>query len=450
METLFTWLIAGSVLGFFLIRYWRAQKKHETKAREAAERGALFSEGPKAQHPRVLRDQCIGCGGCVSVCPEGDVLALIDGKATIVNGHKCIGHGLCADKCPVGAIVMVMARPSSGADVPIISDEHETSVENLFIAGELGGLALIKNAVNQGRDCIDVIAQRRATENGGRLGSGVLDVVIVGAGPAGISASLRAAEHGLNVLTLEREGVGGTVSKYPRQKLVMTSPVEFPLHGKFNKTALSKEDLLAFWEKIMKRTDLNIHTQEGVEAVRKGEDGLFRIQTQKGEYRSRTVVLAMGRAGTPRKLGVKGEELPHVLYRLIEADHYIGKNILIVGGGDSAVEAAMGLAHQPGNKVTLSYRKGEFSRLKDRNTKRIEDHMRSGKVAVLFNSMPVEFRVGSVLIESGGAMREIPNDFAWIFAGGVPPSDFLKAANVAFGEVDQTEHTKLPTAAGVG
>lgn len=450
METLFTWLIAGSVLGFFLIRYWRAQKKHETKAREAAERGALFSEGPKAQHPRVLRDQCIGCGGCVSVCPEGDVLALIDGKATIVNGHKCIGHGLCADKCPVGAIVMVMARPSSGADVPIISDEHETSVENLFIAGELGGLALIKNAVNQGRDCIDVIAQRRATKNGGRLGSGVLDVVIVGAGPAGISASLRAAEHGLNVLTLEREGVGGTVSKYPRQKLVMTSPVEFPLHGKFNKTALSKEDLLAFWEKIMKRTDLNIHTQEGVEAVRKGEDGLFRIQTQKGEYRSRTVVLAMGRAGTPRKLGVKGEELPHVLYRLIEADHYIGKNILIVGGGDSAVEAAMGLAHQPGNKVTLSYRKGEFSRLKDRNTKRIEDHMRSGKVAVLFNSMPVEFRVGSVLIESGGAMREIPNDFAWIFAGGVPPSDFLKAANVAFGEVDQTEHTKLPTAAGVG
>ena len=450
METLFTWLIAGSVLGFFLIRYWRAQKKHETKAREAAERGALFSEGPKAQHPRVLRDQCIGCGGCVSVCPEGDVLALIDGKATIVNGHKCIGHGLCADKCPVGAIVMVMARPSSGADVPIISDEHETSVENLFIAGELGGLALIKNAVNQGRDCIDVIAQRRATKNGGRLGSGVLDVVIVGAGPAGISASLRAAEHGLNVLTLEREGVGGTVSKYPRQKLVMTSPVEFPLHGKFNKTALSKEDLLAFWEKIMKRTDLNIHTQEGVEAVRKEEDGLFRIQTQKGEYRSRTVVLAMGRAGTPRKLGVKGEELPHVLYRLIEADHYIGKNILIVGGGDSAVEAAMGLAHQPGNKVTLSYRKGEFSRLKDRNTKRIEDHMRSGKVAVLFNSMPVEFRVGSVLIESGGAMREIPNDFAWIFAGGVPPSDFLKAANVAFGEVDQTEHTKLPTAAGVG
>lgn len=342
MDTLFTWLIAGSVLGFFLIRYWRAQKEHERKAREAAERGSLYSEEPKAQHPKILRDHCIGCGGCVSVCPEGDVLALIDGKATIVNGHKCIGHGLCAEKCPVGAIVMVMAKPSSGADVPVINDELETSVENLFIAGELGGLALIKNAVNQGRDCIDVIAQRRAAQNGAGVGPGVFDVVIVGAGPAGISASLRAAEHRLAVVTLERESVGGTVSKYPRQKLVMTSPVEFPLHGKFNKTALSKEDLLAFWEKIMKRTDLNIHTQEGVDAVRKGEDGLFRIQTHKGEYTSRAVVLAMGRAGTPRKLGVKGEELPHVLYRLIEADHYTSKNILIVGGGDSAVEAAMG------------------------------------------------------------------------------------------------------------
>lgn len=450
MDTLLTWLIAGSVLGFFLIRYWRAQKEHERKGREAAERGALFSEGPKAQHPRILRDQCIGCGGCVSVCPEGDVLAVIDGKASIVNGHKCIGHGLCAEECPVGAIVMVMAKPSSGADVPVISDELETSVENLFIAGELGGLALIKNAVNQGRDCIDVIAQRRAALNGADPGPSVFDVVIVGAGPAGISASLRAAEHRLAVLTLERESVGGTVSKYPRQKLVMTSPVEFPLHGKFNKTALSKEDLLAFWEKIMKRTDLNIHTQEGVDAVRKGEDGLFRIQTQKGEYRSRAVVLAMGRAGTPRKLGIKGEELPHVLYRLIEADHYTGKNILIVGGGDSAVEAAMGLAHQAGNRVTLSYRKSEFSRLKDRNTKRIEEHMRSGKVDVLFNSMPVEFREGSVLIEAGENIRELPNDFVWIFAGGIPPSDFLKAANVKFGEVNESERVRMPAAAAAG
>jgi len=160
MDTLLTWLIAGSVLVFFLIRYWRAHKRNEALAHAARERGALYSEGPKAQHPRIHSDTCIGCGACIAVCPEGDVLGLVNGKATIINGHKCIGHGLCAEECPVGAITMVMAKPSSGADVPVISEEYETSVENLFIVGELGGLALIKNAVNQGRDCMDVIAQR--------------------------------------------------------------------------------------------------------------------------------------------------------------------------------------------------------------------------------------------------------------------------------------------------
>lgn len=443
MDTLLTWLIAGLVLGFFFLRHWKAHKRSELEARASAERGALFSDGPKAQHPKISADQCIGCGGCVTVCPEGDVLALVNGKATIINGHKCIGHGLCAEECPVGAITMVMAKPSSGADIPSLSEEHETSVDNLFIAGELGGLALIKNAVNQGRDCMDVIVQRVGGQDKRSADPDLFDVVIIGAGPAGISASLRAAEHGLKALTLEREEVGGTVSKYPRQKLVMTSPVEFPLYGKFNKLALSKEDLLAFWEKVMKRTDLNIHLSEGVESVRKDSDGQFTTRTAKGVYRSLAVVLALGRAGTPRKLGVKGEELPHVLYRLIEADHYTNMNILIVGGGDSAVEAAMGLAHQAGNKVTLSYRKGEFSRLKDRNTKRIEEHINSHKLEVLFNSIPTEFRAGSVSIEVGGEIRDLPNDFVWIFAGGTPPSEFLKAAGIAFGSVNMDERREL-------
>jgi thioredoxin reductase (NADPH) len=443
MDTLLTWLIGGIVIGFFLLRYWREHKRKEKDAREKAERGPMFSEGPKAQHPQIQADACIGCGGCVSVCPEGDVLALVDGKAAILNGHKCIGHGLCAEECPVGAIAMVMAKPSSSADMPLISDEYETSVPNLFIVGELGGLALIKNAVNQGRDCVDVIAQRLGSSPPAPVNSSLWDLIVVGAGPAGISASLRAAEHGLRTLTLERESVGGTVSKYPRQKLVMTSPVEFPLHGRFSKTSLSKEDLLRFWEKIMARTDLNIHTGQGVEAVQRGANGLFLVKAAGSEYRSRAVVLALGRAGTPRKLGVKGEDLPHVLYRLIEADHYTGKNILVVGGGDSAVEAAMGLAHQEGNKVTLSYRKAEFSRLKDRNAKRIGEQIASRKLDVLFNSVPTEFRAGSVLIDVDGSTRELPNDYVWIFAGGTSPSDFLKSAGVAFGTNGaETIHTQ--------
>ncbi len=446
METLSSWLIAAAILLFFVARYLIGHRKREAAAHEAAEHGKLFSDGPKAQHPHIDLEACIGCGTCVDACPEGDVLGILNGKATIIKGHKCIGHSLCADECPVGAITMVMAQASASADMPALSPGLETSIPNLFIAGELGGLALIKNAVNQGRDCVDVITSRipemRPTNGAVSAQADVLDLIIVGAGPAGISASLRAAENKLSHITLERETVGGTVSKYPRQKLVMTSPVEFPLYGKFNKTQLSKEDLLGLWEKVMGRADLNIKTGEGVDAIRKEESGLFQVQTPKALYRARSVVMALGRAGTPRKLGVPGEDMPHVLYRLIEADSYTNNNILIVGGGDSAVEAAMGLAHQPGNKVTLSYRRGEFSRLKDRNTKRIEEHIKSRKIDVLFNSMPTEFRKGSVLIECGGEIRELPNDYVWIFVGGTPPTEFLKATGIAFGAMDVTARTE--------
>jgi len=438
MDNLITLVIATVVTLIFVRSYLNKLKKREELARQAAEKGKVFSEGPKAQHPHIDTTYCIGCQTCTTVCPEGDVLAMLGGKAVIVNGYKCIGHSLCAEACPVGAITMVMASPSMSADMPRLTPEYETNIENLFIAGELGGLALIKNAVNQGRDCIDTIVNRmknRAT-NGNH--SDVYDVLIVGAGPAGISASLRAIESKLNYITIERDEVGGTVAKYPRQKLVMTSPLEFPMYGKFKKTELSKENLLAFWDMILSRADFNVCTSAKVEDIKKGEDGIFAVTTTINSYRAHAVVLALGRAGEPRKLGVKGEELPKVMYRLIEADHYVNKNILVVGGGDSAIEAAMGLANQSGNKVTLSYRQERFSRIKERNTKRIEDCICSGKVKVLFKSSPVEFTQDTVILIVDGSVQEIPNDFVWVFAGGTPPNDFLRKIGVEFGMRDMT------------
>ncbi len=436
MDTIVALVIAAIVGIFFVRGYLKSLKRQEEQARASAAKGALFSEGPKSQHPHIDTAWCIGCGGCTSVCPEGDVLAMFAGKAVIVNGHKCIGHGLCAEACPVGAITMVLASPSMNADMPRLTPEYETSLENLFIVGELGGLALIKNAVNQGRECADTVAKRLSAAVRGKSDPNVFDLLIVGAGPAGIAASLRAIEHELNYITLERDEVGGTVAKYPRQKLVMTSPVEFPMYGKFKKTELSKENLLAFWDMVLNRADFNVRTDEKVEDIKKSADGVFTVVTVNNQYRARAIILALGRTGTPRKLGVKGEELPKVMYRLIEADHYVNKQILVVGGGDSAVEAAMGLAFQVGNKVTLSYRQSAFGRIKERNVKRVEDSVRKGKLTVLFNSNPVEFTENSVVLEVNGVRQEIPNDFVWVFAGGTPPNDFLKKIGVGFGMQD--------------
>jgi thioredoxin reductase (NADPH) len=438
MDNLVAFILAVIIIGFFTRSYLKKQKKIEQEALESAEKGKLRSDGPQSQHPHIDANYCIGCATCTLVCPEGDVLAMLGGKAVIVNGYKCIGHGLCAEACPVGAITMVMASPSMGGDMPYLTPEFETTIKNMYIVGELGGLALIKNAINQGRDCIDNIVKKSASPGGAGRSPDVYDVLIVGAGPAGISASLRATEKKLNYIAIEEGEIGGTVAKYPRQKLVMTSPVEFPMYGKFKKMQLSKEELIDFWHKVLQRADFKVRHGEKVEDIKKAEDGIFTVLTAKGEYRTHAVVLALGKSGSPRKLGVKGEELPKVMYRLLEADHYVNKKILIVGGGDSAVEAAMGLGHQVGNRVTLSYRREAFARIKEGNNQRIQESIRKGKVKVVFNSIPTEFKENSVVLEVNGKQEEIPNDFVWIFAGGQPPTAFLKKIGIGFGNQDLT------------
>jgi len=452
MNDTLMYLAFGAILVFAIASHLRKTMKKEAAARDAAERGKLISEGPRAQHPHIDAMYCIGCGACVDACPEGDVLAVIAGKAGIVNGHKCVGHGLCADACPVGAITIVMAKPGVGADMPQLSPEFETNVPNMFIVGELGGLALIKNAVNQGRDCVDAVASRMTRLKTGKPTTGIHDVAIVGAGPGGISASLRAIEKKLRYVTFEQDELGGTVAKYPRQKLVMTSPVEFPLHGKFKKLQISKEELLKFWEQLHRQAGLKVNTLEKVENIQRAADGVFDIETSKGRYRAWAVILALGRRGTPRKLGVKGEELGKVMYGLIEAEAYTGMNILVVGGGDSAVEAAMGLAHQKGNRVTLSYRQEAFSRIKERNSQRLKEYTKGGRLQVIFKSNPVEIKAKSVVLDVEGQQREIPNDYVWVFAGGTPPNEFLKRVGIQVGQRDLTRetgaHAKLVAAAG--
>jgi thioredoxin reductase/ferredoxin len=425
----------GTVVFLSVRTQLRRYQRQEQAALAAARRVGLATDGPRAQHPHIDVSGCIGCGACVGACPEGDVLAVVGGKAALVHPHKCIGHGLCAEACPVGAIEIVMAKPTMTADLPTLTEEMESSVPNLFIAGELTGLALIKNAINQGARCVDVVARRAPALRRKRLGE-VVDVAIVGAGPAGLSASLRAVELRLTSVTLEAEEFGGTVARYPRQKLVMTSPVTVPLVGQVKKLEFGKEDLLAFWKKAVAKAGLQIRTRERVEGIERDQDGVFTLTTSAGRYRALAVILAIGRRGNPRKLGIPGEELPKVMYSLLDAEAYTGKRIVVVGGGDSAVEAALGLAHQRGNQLTLSYRKDVFSRLKDRNEQRLREMMRGGHLTVLFNSEPIAIRPASVLLKVAGGQRELANDYVWIFAGGTPPNVFLEQAGVQLGMHD--------------
>lgn len=428
------------------VRHLRRARAREALALAAAARSGLSPSGPRAQHPRIDVDHCIGCGACTEVCPEGDVLALIGGKAAIVNGQKCIGHGLCAEACPVGAIEIVMANPSVSADLPHLTAEQETSVPNLFIVGELGGLALIKNAVNQGRDCVDTIARRLSSASRLPSGGGIYDVCIVGAGPGGISASLRAVERKLSYVTLEQDELGGTVAKYPRRKLVMTSPVEFPLRGKFRKLEVSKEELLKFWNGAVTEAGLRVNAGERVLDIQRDEIGVFAVTTTRAQYSARAVVLALGRRGTPRKLGIPGEELPKVMYSLLDAEAYRNARILVVGGGDSAVEAAMGLAHQAGNQVVLSYRGSELSRIKERNVQRLKQVVAGKRLEIVFDSRPVEITAHEVVLIVSGERRALPNDYVWIFAGGTPPTELLEKIGVRTGLRDLTAETQREAA----
>ena len=376
---------------------------------------------PASLHPVIDPALCLGCAACVKACPEKSILGIIDGKAKLIEPTHCVGHGACATSCPTKAITLVFGTETRGVDIPFVTPKFETNVAGIFIAGELGGMGLIKNAVEQGRQAIGfALTKAKALPDSNDL----YDVFIVGIGPAGISASLGALERKARFRTVDQDTLGGTVAHFPRGKVVMTAPAELPIVGKVKFGEVSKEELLAFWEGVVQDTGLELHMEERVETI-SGSQGDFTIATTRGTYRAKTILLAIGRRGTPRMLDVPGEEMSKVVYRLIDPEQYRGQHVLVVGGGDSALEAAASIAEEEDTTVTLSYRSDAFSRARAKNRDRVSAAIGSGRLEVVLNSTVEEIGTSDVSLKTREGKRTIRNDAVIVCAGGILPTKFL-------------------------
>lgn len=414
------YLIPLAVVVFF---YFIKRNRKETAAleelKEVMEAGLTE---PSSLHPSIDPNKCLCSASCVSACPEG-AIGIIKGKAVLIHPTLCIGHGACMAACPHDAISLVFGTEKRGMDIPKVSPTFETNVPGIFIAGELGGMGLIRKSASQGTQAIDSISKLKDSNN-------PLDVVIIGAGPAGLAGTLGAIEKKLRYVTLEQEtSLGGAIFHYPRNKIAMTAPVKLPIIGQVNMGEISKEDLLSFWNKVIQKTGMKINFCERMETIAKTATG-FLISTTKNTYQTRAILLAIGRRGTPRKLDVPGEELPKVVYRLIDPEQYRNMHVLVVGGGDSALEAAIAIAEEPGTTVALSYRSEAFGRGKQKNRDRLKALADRGKIKVMLKSTVKQIEPDKVSLNYEGKEVVLPNNGVIVCAGGILPTPFLKEIGV--------------------
>ncbi len=316
----------------------------------------------------------------------------------------------------------ILDSPNADTRRPVIDGNFESNIPGLYVIGDLGGAPVVKLALAQGARTADHIASKpdATGASGDRF-----DLVVVGAGAAGLSAALGAQAHGLRVVVIEKNKIANTIEDFPEGKWIYAEPETVPAEGKLWLEGASKEDLLARWRQAVESALLDVRTGEGLAGLKKIK-GEFEVTTTKAIYHSTRVVLATGQRGNARELHVPGEDRDTVFHRLYSPKHYAGEDILVVGGGNSAVEAAVALAGQ--NRVILSYRGPEFTRVFKDNRRKLRAATEAGRIRVIFKSQVKRFDNGMCSLEVEGAgATPVKFDHAFVLIGADPPAEFLRS-----------------------
>ncbi len=449
---------ALGVLALLARRLELQRMRTRIEQRESEQREARASD--QLQQPVIDLSRCLGCATCVAACPEAGVLDIVHGQAAVMNGGRCVGVSACERECPVDAISVSLARVEERDDIPALTPGLEAvGVPGLFLAGEVTAHALVKTAVDHGTAVAATVAARLGESGGGadEPTPAALDLCIVGAGPAGLACALEAKRLGLKTILLDQESSpGGTVAKYPRRKLVLTEPLDLPLHGRLRRRSYGKEELVELWERLVREHELPLESEVRLQSVGRPSQGGFSVQTNRGSYHANSLCLAIGRRGTPRRLDVPGEDLPKVAYSLLDARSYQGRRTLIVGAGDSAVEAALALAEQEGNVVTLLTRGASVTRPRQANRERLERATARGEITLMTDAQvhsilehEVHVRIVSDESPAPGKLWSVPNDDVFVMAGGIAPQGLLNQAGVSFDPADRPQQAP-PAEQGAG
>ena len=433
------WLGTGMFafgLTFGFVRGGRRLLERVRRGKPPTTPEALIKPQTRVRLPQINTQTCIGCYACVDACPY-DVLDVQKYVAVVVRPEACCGLTLCEQRCPNGSL-----RVTDGetiGDRPRMNEDLESlDTPGLFLAGDITGLPLIKNAILQGSLAIDKIAASLRAEGAGG-GDKPLDLIIVGAGPAGISAALRAKELGLSFQVIEQGNVAQSIRSFPRGKLVFDQPLDLPLTGKLWLEESTKEELLSHWMRIVRKADLPIFQDTRVTGVEHdGSKKVFRVVTEPREggasqtRLSRRVLLAIGQRGSPRRLPIEidPEYETRVHYHLADARSFEGKRVVVVGLGDVAMETALALGRQSGTTVTVVHRGKSFTRGKARNIDELKRMADTGRVSLRFDAEVTGIGRDRVTLRTPKGNESFAYDAIFVMIGSIPPWNTLRAMGV--------------------